>query len=44
MSFNFALAQKETKALNLQPIKIKAKERAHLLRVIFHITDTLNDS
>ena len=38
MSLNFALAQRKTKAL--QPVKIKAKDRAIDMRVIFHISDT----
>ena len=42
MSLNFALAQRKTKAL--QPVKITAKDRAIDVRVIFHISDTLNDS
>ena len=42
MSLNFALAPKEKKAL--QPVKIKAKDRAIDVRVIIHINDTLNDS
>ena len=42
MFLNFALAQKENKAL--QPVKIKAKDHAIDVRVIFHISDTLNDS
>jgi len=42
MFLNFALAQKENKAL--QPVKIKANARAIDMLVIFHINDTLNDS
>jgi len=42
MSLNFALAQKETQAL--QPVKIKAKACAIEMHVIFHFNDTLNDS
>ena len=42
MSVNFALAQKENKAL--QTVKIKAKTRTIDMRVIFHINDILNDS
>jgi len=42
MSLNFALAQKETQAL--QPVEIKSKACSIVMHIIFHINDILNYS